>query len=218
MAEATFTPALGHSKLTGAYDLALRLLTREKTWRSALLAQVAPRNGEAILDVGCGTGSFAILLKLAAPGAHVCGLDPDPEVLHRAAKKAANTGVDIEWRQGFARDAAAGAKYDKIVSSLVFHQVPIAEKRAGITAMLAAVNGDGEVHIADYARQDSWLMRRLFGIVQQIDGHANTQPNADGMLESILADIHLGAGKAHRVIPTPTGAISLFRVRPDIAT
>ena len=212
MAEAAFTPALGHSSLTRVYDLALRLLTRETTWRAALLAQVAPRDGEEILDVGCGTGSFAILLKLSAPGARVCGLDPDPEVLRLAAEKATIAGVEIEWRQGFARDAAVGGKYDKIVSSLVFHQVPVEEKRAGIAAMLAAATDTGEVHIADYARQDSWQMRRLFGIVQRLDGYQNTQPNADGILEVILASIHPAPGKAEKVISTPTGSISLFRL------
>lgn len=124
MTKAAFTPALGYPALTGAYDVALRLLTREGVWRAALLAQVAPRNGDAVLDVGCGTGSFAILLKNAAPGARICGLDPDPAVLDRAAQKAANAGVDIEWRQGFARDAAFHGTFNKVVSSLVFHQVP----------------------------------------------------------------------------------------------
>src|SRR3546814_3034863 len=83
-----FTPALGHSRLTGAYDMAVRLLTRERAWRSALLDQVAPQSGETIIDVGCGTGSFAILMKQNAPCARLIGIDPDPDVLGRAAAKA----------------------------------------------------------------------------------------------------------------------------------
>lgn len=78
--------------------------------------------------------------------------------------------------------------------------------------MLAVIRNGGELHLADYARQDSWLMRRLFGIVQRLDGFANTQPNADGMLEDILASANPAAGKAETIIPTPTGAISLFRL------
>ncbi|MBU2033699.1 MAG: methyltransferase domain-containing protein, partial [Alphaproteobacteria bacterium] len=76
-----FTPALGWPQLTGAYDLAIRLLTREKTWRSALLDQLAPSGDDVILDVGCGTGTFALLVKEAVPNARVVGLDPDPAVL-----------------------------------------------------------------------------------------------------------------------------------------
>ncbi|MFB9773962.1 class I SAM-dependent methyltransferase [Sphingomonas yabuuchiae] len=75
-------------------------MTRERTWRGALLRQLAPKEGESILDVGCGTGSFAIMLKRAAPGARIVGLDPDPAVLAIAAAKARAAGVEIEWREG----------------------------------------------------------------------------------------------------------------------
>lgn len=210
-----FTPALGYSRLTGAYDLAIRLLTRESAWRSALLDQVAPQSCETIIDVGCGTGSFAILMKQKAPCARIIGLDPDPEVLGRAAAKATKAGVDVEWRQGFASDVADfGERFDKAVSSLVFHQVPMAGKRSGIAAMAAALKPGGELHIADYAAQTSPLMRSLFRLtVQLLDGLADTQPNADGVIEAILTNISGAPLRARRVIPTLTGAISLFQIK-----
>ena len=160
MNDRAFTPALGRAEFTDSYDLAIRFATRERVWRAALLAQIALRDGETIVDVGCGTGTLALMLKRAAPGARVIALDPDPQVLAIAAAKAERDSIEIEWQQGFARDAASLAgSVDKAVSSLVFHQVPISEKRAGIAAMQAAVRSDGEMHIADYARQKSWLMR-----------------------------------------------------------
>lgn len=211
--EAGFTPALGRPELTRLYDLAIRLLTREQHWRAELLRRVAPRGGETILDVGCGTGTFAILLKQAAPEARVIGLDPDPSVLRIAAAKAEKAGAAIEWRQGFAHDAAAfDRSVDKAVSSLVFHQVPLAGKRTGVAAMFQAVRSGGEVHVADYARQPGGLMRMLFRLtVQMADGTADTQPNADGALETILADLTGKAIQAEAVVRTATGAISLFR-------
>jgi ubiquinone/menaquinone biosynthesis C-methylase UbiE len=212
--KAEFTPALGRPELTGAYDLAIRLLTRERAWRSALLSQLAPQENDVILDVGCGTGSFALLIKKAAPGARVVGLDPDPAVLEIAAAKARRAGLDIEWRRGFAHDAAVGTEpFTKAVSSLVFHQVPMSGKRQGIEAMVRAVGPDGEVHIADYARQRSWLMRRLFGLVQRLDGNENTEPNARGAIEEILRSLDPLAATPARAIRTPTGEISLFRLQ-----
>ncbi len=215
MDDAAFTPALGRPELTDSYDRAICLWTRENVWRTALLDQVAPRGGEVILDVGCGTGTFAIMLKQSAPEARIIGLDPDPKILAIAAAKAEHSGVEVEWRQGFARDAAAfSGSLDKAVSSLVFHQVPPAEKRAGLAAMLAAVSPAGDVHVADYAWQRSWLMRLLFRLtVQRIDGVTDTQPNADGALESILGELSGTAVQARRVVPTMTGAISLFTIR-----
>ncbi len=213
MTEQSFTPALGRLGV-GTYDRAIRLLTREQVWRAALLRQVAPQAGELILDVGCGTGTFAIMLKRLCPGARIVALDPDPAVLKIASRKAIDVGVTIDWRLGFASDAAAlGATADKAVSTLVFHQVPMAGKRAGIAAMFAAVRQGGEVHIADYAFQRGF-MRAMFRLtVQQIDGLADTQPNADGALEAILGDQSGEPVEPAQVIPTPTGAISLFKVQ-----
>ena len=213
-----FTPALGLSGLTGLYDWAIRLLTREAVWRGELLRQVAPCDGETIVDVGCGTGTFAMMLKRAAPGARIIGLDPDPAVLRLAANKAQKAGLEIEWRQGFARQAAEFAgQLDKAVSSLVFHQVPLPGKQEGVAAMFASGRLGGEVHIADYARQRSVLMRSLFRLtVQSLDGVADTQPSADGALERILSD-QIGSDILPRsVVHTATGAISLFKAsRPS---
>ena len=205
-----FTPAAGRFLPTSAYDRLLALLTREARWRAALLDRLAPQNGERILDVGCGTGSFAILVKQTAPGATVVGLDPDDEARKIAQAKAGAAGVQIEWQSGFARDAANFGQFDKVVSSLVFHQVPITEKQTGLAAMFASAKPDGKVIIADYARQSGWLMRQAFKIVQSADGRTNTQPNADGFLEMELEQICGRPVAADWSIDTPTGTISIF--------
>jgi cyclopropane fatty-acyl-phospholipid synthase-like methyltransferase len=209
-----YVPALGVAWLSPFYDGVVRVLTRESAWRGALLDQIAPGQGEAILDVGCGTGTLAILMKQAVPFARIVGLDPDRDILVRAEAKARAAGVEIEWRQGYARDAASlGVRFDKVVSSLVFHQVPLAEKKAGILAMVAASGPRGEVHVADFARQNSPWMRRLFGIVGRLDGRENTQANADGALERIIGEVAPGAAEPTKIVRTPLGEISIFLVR-----
>ena len=213
MREAGFTPALGHSALTPLYDLAIRVLTREHRWREVLVEQINPKDGESILDVGCGTGTLAIMLKRRSPRARIVGLDPDPAVLATAEEKASRAGVEIEWRLGFARDAAAFGEFDQVVSTLVFHQVPPEEKLGGIQAMFDAARDGGSVHIADYCRQPDWLMRQLFRIIQTVDGKPNTQANADGAVEKILASLSGTQALPKTIVRTPTGAISLFRVR-----
>lgn len=205
-----FTPAAGRFLPTSAYDKLLALLTREARWRAALLARLAPQSGDRILDVGCGTGSFAVLIKQAAPDAEVVGLDPDDDARRIAKAKADAAGVDVEWQSGFARDAASFGQFNKVVSSLVFHQVPVTEKQAGLAAMFAAAKSGGKMIVADYARQETWLMRQAFKIVQSADGRANTQPNADGFLEAELTRIAGRPITADWSIDTPTGTISIF--------
>ena len=207
---AAFTPAAGRFVPTSLYDRGVALLTRESIWRSELVKRLSPEPSDAILDVGCGTGSLAILLKQAAPDTRIVGLDPDAEALNIARRKARAAGVEIEWCQGFAHDAANFGSFDKVVSSLVFHQVPLAGKRLGIAAMFAAAKPGGLVCIADYAAQRKWPMRQLFRFIQLIDGRANTQLNADGFIEAELEHVVGRCITPAFTLDTPTGTISLF--------
>ena len=217
MTERDFTPALGRPELSGFYDAAIALLTREGRWRRALLAQIAPAPGDVIVDVGCGTGTLAIMLARDGPSVRVIGVDPDPDILDRARIKASRAGVAVQFERGFASEVAryrdAGAT--KITSSLVFHQVPLTEKAAGLAACFAALPPGGELHVADYGLQRTPLMRALFRQVQRLDGFENTGPNARGVLPSLMAEAGFHHVAETSVLPPPTGSISLYRgLRP----
>lgn len=210
---ASFTPALGHAALSGLYDPAIALLTRERAWRARLLDQVDPEAGETIIDLGCGTGSFAVSLARRAPDARIIGLDPDGDILSRAAVKAEAARRPIRFVQGFARDVASllgEGVADKVVSSLVFHQLPMEEKRLGLAASWRALKSGGTLHIADYGRQTG-AMRTLFRIVQSLDGYENTQPNADGVLPALIAGAGFVGVRELHVLPTLTGSITFYR-------
>lgn len=211
-----FTPAAGVRWLTPLYDAGIALATREHRWRDLLIGHVLPTAGDLIVDVGCGTGSLLVLLGRAAPEAVLVGIDPDPEVLRRAATKAAAAGLAVELLRGFAEDAPAllaGRRATKAVSSLVFHQVPLAGKGTGLAAMHALLAPGGELHVADYGLQRTRLMRGLFRVVQALDGRADTEPNARGALLDMIRDAGFLDVDETAVIPTPTGSISLYRGR-----
>lgn len=206
-----FTPALGASEFSSVYDLAIAALTREKVWRRALLVQLDPQPGEVILDVGCGTGTFAVMIKQACPDCDVVGIDPDPDILALAAAKAHKAGVEVRFEEGFARDAdRLGPVFNKVVSSLVFHQTPMAEKAAGLGAIRRALRLGGSLHVADYGLQRTGLMRLLFRIIQRLDGHTNTQPNADGVLPVLMEEAQFEGVTERLVLRTSTGSISLY--------
>ena len=67
MADRSYVPALGFDWLTRFYDPLLALTLREKTLKDRLIAQAAIAPGHAVLDVGCGTGTLAILAKTRQP-------------------------------------------------------------------------------------------------------------------------------------------------------
>lgn len=213
MTDDHYTPPLRYDALTPLYDLAIRGLTRENVWRSALVRQVAPSPYDRILDVGCGTGTLALAIRRAAPEADIIGVDPDSRALAIARAKFASAGTSIGLVQGFLGDAdlPPGWKPTKIVSSLMFHQVPLQTKADILSTMRQMLDIGGDIHIADYGFQKSVLMRRLFRMtVQQLDGVSDTQPNADGALSRLMSEAGLDAEET-QVFRTATGSISLFR-------
>lgn len=212
--ERPYTPALGMRSLTPLYDLAIAGFTRERRWRSMLVAQLAPNPVDRIVDVGCGTGTLTRALKQVAPQAEVVGVDPDPEVLERARAAAARRGLDIAYVQGFfdAEFVECSGTFTKVVSSLVFHQVPLAGKAEILTAAHRALGVGGEIHIADYGLQRNPVMRFLFrNVVQRIDGIEDTEPNARGVLLELMRNAGFNKEEETHVVSTATGAISLYR-------
>jgi ubiquinone/menaquinone biosynthesis C-methylase UbiE len=210
-----FTPAF---PLLGLYDPIVRLLSRDRAWRSALLARLAPRAGELIVDAGCGTGTFLAEVGRRAPGVELIGMDPDVRILRRAGGKLGDARVGAELRQGYLRDIAGlleGRVAAKISCSLVFHQVPLEEKRAGLAAMYDALAPGGTLLIADYGLQRTAAMRMLFRLVQLVDGFTDTQPNADGALPLLMREAGFADVEETDLFATATGSISIYRaIRP----
>lgn len=208
-----FTPALGRGP-TRLYDAALRMFTRERLWRDAVIDRVAATCPSTVLDVGCGTGTLAVAIAQRLPGALVTGLDPDGEALAIARRKGDRLRPGVAWRSGFAGDAASDGRagtFDVVTCTLVLHQVPLADKAAGLKAMLSALRIGGRLVVADYSEQRTKLMRTLFRLtVQRIDGETDTQPNADGVLPRLIAEAGFAGVTETQVIPTPSGSISVF--------
>src|SRR5213076_349294 len=119
---AKYLPALGLHFLTPLYDPLVRCFMPERKIKNRLLRQAAIKENQHVLDVGCGTGTLAVLIKQVYPGANVVGLDPDPEVLAIALRKSEKSGQRLIFDQGFAmRLPYPDGSFDHLFSSLVFH-------------------------------------------------------------------------------------------------
>lgn len=213
MAPDSHTPPLGHKALTPLYDIAIAALTREGAWRRQFVRVIAPELNDRIIDIGSGTGSLAVSLYKAFQGFAYVGVDPDEEAVRRARRKTARLEPRIRFELGYF--SADTSYFDepptKIVSSLVLHQVPVAEKKRIIRDIFKTLPPGGDVCIADYGYQKSGLMRLLFRVtVQALDGVEDTQPNAEGIISEILEQSGFSHVSEVSRIPTLTGTISIY--------
>ncbi len=78
---------------------------------------LAPREGERVLDLGCGTGELTA--QIAACGADVVGLDASPAMLRQARARFPS----MEWHEGDARDFDLGTDFDAVFSNATLHWV-----------------------------------------------------------------------------------------------
>jgi len=211
--EASHTPPLGYAALTPFYDRVIAAMTRETAWRALLVKHLDAQPGEDILDVGAGTGSLAITVTAAEPGCRYRGIDPDGGALTIARRKAANARSTATFQLGGLqpRPDREDQSVDKIVCSLVLHQVPTEEKRRLLGAMFEWLRPGGRLLIADYGLQPTRAMRLAFrATVQLIDGKDDTQPNADGILPRLIQEAGFLDIEMLDGVNTSTGRIDII--------
>lgn len=213
--QSAHTPPLGFAALTPFYDRVISAMTREKDWRGRLVECIDAKRGETILDVGSGTGSLAMAVLAAAPGCFVRGIDPDAEAVAIARNKAERAGSAATFEVGeFGLRPSVPDRIDKIVCSLVLHQVPIGEKRRLIEAMFHQLRIGGQLFIADYGVQPTWAMRLAFRMtVQMLDGTTDTRPNTEGVLPLLMGEAGFEAIRVVEHFDTATGRIEIIRAQ-----
>ena len=191
-------------------------MTREKTWRAALVKVMAPSPGDRILDIGSGTGSLSVALSTACPRIRYVGVDPDADAVRRARQKIVGLEGNIRFHEGYfsAEEEYFSEPPNKIVSSLVLHQVPLAEKRRIITQAAKALAPGGSLFIADYGLQKGFQRMLFRGTVQALDGVEDTQPNAEGIIPKLLENAGFLSVEEIETFATTTGTISIYFACP----
>ena len=137
-----YLPALRWHALTPLFDSVVRGHRAGADDQAiGVLNAAGVQSGEAVLDLGCGTGTLAIAQKRRCPDARVVGLDADPEVLARARGKALGESVEMELVEALSSAMPfADASFDVVLSTLFFHHLDPEVKRATL-AEVARVLG-----------------------------------------------------------------------------
>ncbi|WP_433891508.1 class I SAM-dependent methyltransferase [Streptomyces sp. CA-111067] len=165
--------------------------------------RVAGAGARHVLDVGCGTGNLAALLRRRA--VTVTGLEPDPQMARAAAERFADDPAVTIVEAGFAGRRDPQRRFDAITLVAVLHHLPLAPTLRELRGCLAP---GGRLVIVGCYRESgpvdrlvsllSVLLNPVMGLIRHPARAAApplhmTAPTADP--QETLSDIRTAAGR-----------------------
>jgi len=133
-----------YKKFAKLYDIFIGPLTSDL--RAIGMKMFPPREGMAVLDVGCGTGIHLGLYQKA--GCNVYGIDQSPSMLQVARNR---LGESTNLYMGDASNMPYPDKeFDLIIFSTVLHEMPRAVRSAVINEAKRTLKEDGRILSIDF--------------------------------------------------------------------
>lgn len=177
-----FLPGMGRDWLLPLYDPFTRLIGVESAHRR-LAEQAALESATRVLEIGCGTGNLALLVKQMLPQLDVVGLDPDRKALARADRKARRASLPLELDTGFA-DALPypDRSFDRVLSSLMFHHLQADLRLASLREVLRVLRPGGSLHLMDFGGDRG----HLHGLARLARRNHTLQDNWDDRIRALM--------------------------------
>lgn len=179
-----YVPALHYRILTPIYDPLLKLAMRQGFYMDRLIEHAQLTPGMRVLDVGCGTATLIIKVKQKVPDTQVTGLDGDPEILAIAAKKAAESGLDINFDRGMAYSLPyPDGSFERVFSSMMMHHLSNENKRRMLDEVCRVLVEGGEFHLVDFGVPSNGYTRLIGKALMRLE---NVQDNIEGRIITAL--------------------------------
>src|SRR5262249_14680639 len=108
------------------YDLGTSLIGgRVRALPGRMIDRAAIAPGERVLDVGCGPGRLTLAAAGAAGSGETLGIDPSPEMIALARRKASGAGSAATFRvAGIEAIPVPDDHFDVVLASLMLHHLP----------------------------------------------------------------------------------------------
>ena len=214
MSERGYVPAVGREELTRLYDPLVALTMREGSWRPELVGRLGHLGPTdlPVVDVGAGTGTFALMIARTLPGARVIAIDGDPEVMGIAMAK---PGADrVDFRLGLATELdLPDESAEAVIFSLVLHHLSAADKVRALEEARRVLRPEGgRLLIADFGRP-SLPTTPGFLAIRLLDGLENTRAHMRGEILDLVRGCGFREATVFDRIATVWGSLELIEAR-----
>jgi ubiquinone/menaquinone biosynthesis C-methylase UbiE len=156
------------------YDSVVNVLTLGQTRRLRTMTIDAAllKEGESVLDVGCGTGGVTIpARKRIGQSGLAAGIDPSPEMIAVARRKAGRLKLKIDFRIGVIEGLPyPDGTFDAVTSSLMMHHLTPDLQVKGVSEIYRVLKPGGRLLIADTTVPRGFFLKRVFGLIARHHG------------------------------------------------
>lgn len=179
-----YIPALSFRVLTPFYDFIQKFIVGDIRYKSRLIKQAKIHKGQRVLDLGCGTGTLAIMAKQTQPKAEVFGLDADPEMLKMAHIKRDQAKLNITFDVGFTNELPyPDSSFDRVLSSIMIHHLKTSDKEKTAREVYRVLKPGGQLHIIDFGKPHTWYGKILGPFLHKFE---EANDNIEGRLPEIF--------------------------------
>lgn len=149
------------------YDASHAQFRDVRAENAALLAKLDLGGNVSLLDIGCGTGDFAI--AAANHCASVVGIDVSEAMLERARSKArAPEAGRLEFRKaGYLDFDSQEASFDVVTSSFSLHHLPDYWKGVALEKIFQCLKEGGVFFLRDVVMPDASAAAVVFSFIEQ---------------------------------------------------
>lgn len=167
------------------YEFIVWVMTRgkEQFFRKFIAELAELKKGESVLDIGCGTGTMALLAKqYVGETGKSCGIEPSVEMVAFARQKAIRKNVLVDINPGVIEQIDYPSQsFDAILCLIVMHHMPDETKIQGIKEMARTLKPDGRLVVVDSNLQLLPSFEKE-GFIQVKSGKAPFIPDYDFVL------------------------------------
>lgn len=208
-----YIPAFHFRFLTRFYDYIMSHTLKERLMKERLTELVELKEGERLLDLGCGTATLTIMLKLREPRAEITGFDSDKEILEIARRKISEAGVNVALDVGTATNLPyPDAAFNVVVASLMLHHLKTEDKKKALSEIYRVLPMEGRLFVMDLDKPLGFPMFLISRVIMHLE---EASDNVRGFIPLFMSEAGFEVVSL-ATFSTLYGTISIFCARKKL--
>ncbi|MBN2694029.1 class I SAM-dependent methyltransferase [bacterium] len=170
------------------YDLVMqKLLPFNDSFYKQLMLQTDMKNGETVLDLGCGTGSLSIFMQKAHPQSKIFGIDASEAMIAECEKKRKVGLSEAIFKQSSAENLPFDDEtFDSVVASFLLSYIPQTIKPTVLKEVFRVLKPHGKLIIIDPNKQ--YGLKKVWNLINYIPNPFFVEDGLEGNYLQMLEE------------------------------